>query len=690
MEEEIRKIKWQHGAADFWKQVPDNSVELQFVVSYGSVSQTEKGFEDLVNTLNEPEIKSKIKKLIITDASYLYRHCIPEFATYSNSDSHTIWYMNNEAAIKNLQVNTEFASWADNIKTPKFQEWFNKIKLDFDGGGNDSRIVKSFRDAIVSNAAVAAYKGEYAFDNCVDFLLEECAYTCAFLQDSTLLYPTEFLPCMANAIERYNTNITLLTYKTSKHAQKHTKYRDSKFNILDKEIALFMKDKVSNVNFFVIDKEGRHLYKNYALLNVVGDFNAQEATIESWKNSLIVMQTRQTGLFEETYRDQIFLSVKSPLIINDEVEGIIGLAIDVTNQKKLEMLERKKEVQNLAESVVHDIRTPLTVLSLLANHVSLPEKKHLELKNVITSIETILEELLAKYKGTEELYGDQEQDICVQVAVIETLRLARYQYADSNVKFDYVPDVNSSKHSVFIKGNYSDFCRMLSNLLNNAVESLNENAGGSVQIGVQENDNSNIVVFVKDNGCGMPPETVEKLMSKHAVQTTKENGHGLGMEQIIRTVDNMQGNLWVNSAENIGTEFRLTFPTIPTPEWFSSTIQTKKGDTVVVLDDDRLIFDVWKDVFADTDLHVKYFTNGQEVVDFISSVDDKNKLFLIADYELRGQKLNGISVIKLSGMQARSLIVTNARISEINSLACGKLKIFPKLLGLDKIKVIVE
>ena len=85
----------------------------------------EKGFEDLVNTLNEPEIKSKIKKLIITDASYLYRHCIPEFATYSNSDSHTIWYMNNEAAIKNLQVNTEFASWADNIKTPKFQEWFN-------------------------------------------------------------------------------------------------------------------------------------------------------------------------------------------------------------------------------------------------------------------------------------------------------------------------------------------------------------------------------------------------------------------------------------------------------------------------------------------------------------------------------------------------------------------------------------
>ncbi|MCR5225434.1 MAG: GHKL domain-containing protein, partial [Alphaproteobacteria bacterium] len=444
------------------------------------------------------------------------------------------------------------------------------------------------------------------------------------------------------------------------------------------------------VNFFVIDKEGKHLYKNYALMNIVGDFNAKEVTAESWKNSLEIMKTQETKLFEESYKDQIFLSIKSPLIINDEVEGIIGLAIDVTDQKKLEMLERKKEVQNLAESVVHDIRTPLTVLSLLANHVSLPEKKHLALKNVITSIETILEELLAKYRGTEELQGDIDQDICVQAAVTETLRLMRYQYADSNVKFDYIPDANSSKQSVFIKGNYSDFCRMLSNLLNNAVESLDKSASGLVKIGIKWNDNDSVSIFVQDNGCGMPPEMVDKFMNKRDVQTTKENGHGLGMKQVIRTVDNMQGNLLVSSTENVGTEFLLTFPRSPIPEWFSDTIRVKKGNTVIMLDDDRLIFDVWRDVFTGSNLAVKYFTSGRDVVDFISSVEDKSRLFLIADYELRGQGLNGIDVIKLSGMQAHSLVVTNARISEVKPFTEDKLKIFPKSLGLDKLKVIVE
>ena len=86
--EKTQRINWQHRAVDFWKQAPDDSVELHFIVSYGPVSQTEKVFEDLVNALNELEIRSKIKKFVIIDASYLYRHCILEFATYS--DSHTI------------------------------------------------------------------------------------------------------------------------------------------------------------------------------------------------------------------------------------------------------------------------------------------------------------------------------------------------------------------------------------------------------------------------------------------------------------------------------------------------------------------------------------------------------------------------------------------------------------------------
>ena len=71
---------------------------------------------------------------------------------------------------------------------------------------------------------------------------------------------------------------------------------------------------------------------------------------------------------------------------------------------------------------------------------------------------------------------------------------------------------------------------------------------------------------------------------------------------------------------------------------------------------------------------------------------DKSKLFLLADYELRGQELDGIDIIEHSRMQGKSLLVTSSHASEIRffSERCVAFKMFSKLCGLDKIKVIIE
>lgn len=600
--------------------------------------------------------------------------------------------MNNKAEIERLEIETELVSWADGLNRREFKEWYERILKDFGGDSDGNGIVRDFRDLTFVDASLSAYKGNYELPCCIDFMLEECAYACAFLQDANILYPMGLARCMKNAFSRYGINSKLLNYKTSRYAQKHTLYRDNRFDMLDKEVAIFMKEKVSNVNFFVIDKFGNHIYKNYALGKVVGDHSAKELSEQAWTNNQEVMRTGKKAVVEEQYNDVIYLSVKSPLVIDGEVEGVMGLAVDITDRKKLELLEREKEVQNLVESVAHDIRSPLMVLSILANDAFLPEKKHNALKNVISSIERILGKLLSKYNNNEEMKIDKE-DICVQVALVESLRLMRYQYSDTNV--EYVPA--NSNACFFIKGDYSDFCRTMCNLINNAVEALRKNAYGVIKIGFTvDNENSNISVYVKDNGCGMPAEIVDKINNGAVIQTTKNKGHGLGMKQIIKTVNDMNGRLEVCSAENVGTEFYMTFSKSNAPSWFSDTIRLKKGDVVIVLDDDPSIFEAWKDIFEPflKNISVKYFTNGREVLSFISSFsnDDKNKLFLIADYELRGQEFDGIEVIEHSGMQGKTLLVTSSHTSEIKFFneKCSAFKMFSKLCGLDKIKVIVE
>ena len=53
-----------------------------YMVSQANESQTGEGFEELVNTINSEDIKRKVKKVVITGTSYLYRHTIPHFSGY--------------------------------------------------------------------------------------------------------------------------------------------------------------------------------------------------------------------------------------------------------------------------------------------------------------------------------------------------------------------------------------------------------------------------------------------------------------------------------------------------------------------------------------------------------------------------------------------------------------------------------
>jgi sensor histidine kinase regulating citrate/malate metabolism len=57
----------------------------------------------------------------------------------------------------------------------------------------------------------------------------------------------------------------------------------------------------------------------------------------------------------------------------------------------------------------------------------------------------------------------------------------------------------------------------------------------------------------------MPKEMAEKLVKGLEVGTTKEDGHGIGTQQIMSTIKDMNGRVKIESKENVGTEFILAF-----------------------------------------------------------------------------------------------------------------------------------
>jgi hypothetical protein len=85
---------------------------------------------------------------------------------YSNPKVPTEWYLKNKSAIEKLNCWYELKQWLNEISTERFAKWFKQIMIDFNGDENGNGVVREFRDYVIAEAAVAAYKGKKEFKGC--------------------------------------------------------------------------------------------------------------------------------------------------------------------------------------------------------------------------------------------------------------------------------------------------------------------------------------------------------------------------------------------------------------------------------------------------------------------------------------------------------------------------------------------
>ena len=104
-----------------------------------------------------------------------------------------------------------------------------------------------------------------------------------------------------------------------------------------------------------------------------------------------------------------------------------------------------------------------------------------------------------------------------------------------------------------------EFNQVLTNLIQNAVEALPGDGSGSVAVRAW-NDDSALVISVKDNGGGIAPENQSKIFN--AFYTTKDVGRGMGLGLTIthRVVTALGGTITVKSRPGAGSEFLVRIP----------------------------------------------------------------------------------------------------------------------------------
>lgn len=122
--------------------------------------------------------------------------------------------------------------------------------------------------------------------------------------------------------------------------------------------------------------------------------------------------------------------------------------------------------------------------------------------------------------------------------------------------------------------------RIISNLVNNAVEAL-PNSRGRVDLGVSLSDGT-VEISVLDDGAGIPAEVLP-LLGREGATFGKAGGSGLGLFHARKTVERWDGRLEIGRGADKGTLVRVLMP---------ARLRAAQGETVLI-DDDPLVRASW-------------------------------------------------------------------------------------------------
>ncbi len=244
-----------------------------------------------------------------------------------------------------------------------------------------------------------------------------------------------------------------------------------------------------------------------------------------------------------------------------QIYRVAGISEDITErrqeeQKAIKVMERLSEIGELATTIVHEVRNPLTTVLMGLNFfqkMDLPDNARKRLMLALDEAER-----LKKLLNEILLYAKHEiikpQPIDLNGLIIDCI--ANIQLTPSAIgKNIYYEPISEP---IAILGDRDKLKQVAINLLQNACEAISEGEEITVCFSFLTACRNTIWFQVKNGGQAIAPEILPQLTK--AFFTTKPSGHGLGLAIVKKIVEAHGGELKIESSEISGTVVSVILP----------------------------------------------------------------------------------------------------------------------------------
>ncbi len=318
-------------------------------------------------------------------------------------------------------------------------------------------------------------------------------------------------------------------------------------------------ERIININQAAID---------FFQLNFSAEKIKKRYVYEIFRNTELLDFIRKSLDTKENLEDEITVYAGNEKILlvranklltqNNETLGTIIVLSDITRVKEWDKMR-----QDFVANVSHELKTPITsikgyVETLLANDIKDKELERKFLKIInrhANQLDALIDDLLQLSKLDKTTAIETDKQLILPL-IKNASQCCPRLLEDKNIIIDI-----DCPEDLTAKVNANLFERAIVNLIDNAVKYSYKD--GRILITVKK-ENGNIVISIRDWGCGIPPEHHSRLFERFyrvdKGRSREMGGTGLGLSIVKHIVLAHNGKVYVESKPGKGSTFFIVIP----------------------------------------------------------------------------------------------------------------------------------
>lgn len=250
---------------------------------------------------------------------------------------------------------------------------------------------------------------------------------------------------------------------------------------------------------------------------------------------------------------------------NRNQEGQIGLLktelIKMINilKEKVELLNNEKIFLNeVISDISHQLKTPMTSLIILNDlmYEDLPKETKIEfldkIKCQLNRMEWLIKSMLKLSKVEAKVIDFEKKEVKVSELIKKSISPSLISMEIKNIELT----VNGDENISYI-GDINWSCEAFVNIIKNCIEHTDTN--GKINISYEENP-LYCEVVIKDSGEGIDKKDLPHIFKRfYKGKSSKDDSVGIGLAMAKSIIESQNGDIYVKSEKNKGSEFHIIF-----------------------------------------------------------------------------------------------------------------------------------